>query len=204
MRTTVTVEGNLADDPQVRFTPSGKQVTELTVLVNERHLNGDGEWVEGEATRHVVKAFKTLAENIVESLSKGDRVFVHGTVTTEAWTDKDTGGKRTAQRVLAEVVGPSLRWATTGSPRPPTPTPTPTRHPSRRSDQRPGEGARRDPRVECPPPLVASWHQFRLGSRRRSWCEITSNSVVRVDRRGRWADSRSLKSTQVRFASQLS
>ena len=60
-----------------------------------------------------MKAFKTLAENSVESLSKGDRVFVHGTVTTEAWTDKDTGGKRTAHRVLAEVVGPSLLWATT-------------------------------------------------------------------------------------------
>jgi single-strand DNA-binding protein len=113
MRTTVTFEGNLADDPQVRFTPSGKQVTELTVLVNERRLNGEGEWVDGEPTRHVVKAFKTLAENIVESLSKGDRVIVHATVITEAWTDKDTGGKRTAQRVLAEIVGPSLRWATT-------------------------------------------------------------------------------------------
>ena len=113
MRTTVTFEGNLADDPQVRFTPSGKQITEITVLVNERRLNGQGEWVDGEPTRRVVKAFKTLAENVVESLSKGDRVFVHGAVTTEAWTDKDTGGKRTTQRVLAEIVGPSLRWATT-------------------------------------------------------------------------------------------
>src|SRR5262245_50608198 len=55
---------------------------------------------------------RTLAENIVESLVKGDRVFVHGTVTTETWTDKQTGEKRTAQRVLAEIVGPSLRWAT--------------------------------------------------------------------------------------------
>jgi single-strand DNA-binding protein len=60
----------------------------------------------------VVRAFKTLAENIAESLAKGDRVFVHGTVTTEAWTDQQTGEKRTAQRVLAEIVGPSLRWAT--------------------------------------------------------------------------------------------
>jgi single-strand DNA-binding protein len=78
MRTTITFEGNLADDPQVRFTPSGKQITEITVLVNERRLNGAGEWVDGEPTRHVVKAFKTLAENIAESLGKGDRVFVHG------------------------------------------------------------------------------------------------------------------------------
>ncbi len=113
MRTTVTIEGNLADDPQVRFTPSGKQITEITILVNERRRIGAGEWVEDEPTRHVVRAFKTLAQNIAESLEKGDRVFVHGTVTTDAWTDKDTGDKRTAQRVLAGVVGPSLRWATT-------------------------------------------------------------------------------------------
>jgi single-strand DNA-binding protein len=113
MRTSVTFEGNLAHDPQVRFTASGKQVTEITVLVNERRQNGDGEWVDAEPTRHVVRAFKTLAENIVESLSKGDRVFVHGTVTTDSWTDKESGDKRTAQRVVAEVVGPSLRWATT-------------------------------------------------------------------------------------------
>ncbi len=113
MRTTVTFEGNLADDPQVRFTPSGKQITELTVLINQRRQNNDGQWVDGEPTRYVVRTFKTLAENVAESLAKGDRVFVHGTVITEAWTDKQSGEKRTAQRVLAEIVGPSLRWATT-------------------------------------------------------------------------------------------
>src|SRR4029450_285817 len=107
MRTTVTFEGNLADDPQVRFTGSGKQVTEITVLFNQRRKNEDGQWVDGEPTRHVVRAFKTLAENIAESLARGDRVFVHGTVTTEAWTDKQSGEKRTVQRVLAEIVGPS-------------------------------------------------------------------------------------------------
>jgi hypothetical protein len=93
MRTTITFEGNLADDPQTRVTGSGRQVTELTVLVNQRRHNSDGEWVDGEPTRLVVRAFKTLAENIVESLAKGDRVFVHGTVTTEAWTDKQTRGE---------------------------------------------------------------------------------------------------------------
>jgi single-strand DNA-binding protein len=82
------------------------------VLVNQRRQTDEGEWVHGEPTRLVVRAFKTLAANILESLAKGDRVFVHGTVTTDAWTDKQTGEKRTAQRVLAEIVGPSLRWAT--------------------------------------------------------------------------------------------
>jgi single-strand DNA-binding protein len=98
----------LADDPQVRFTGSGQQVTELIVLVNQRRPNSDGEWVEVEPTRHVVRVFKTVAENIAESLAKEDRVFVHETVTTEAWTDRQAGEKRTAQRVLAEIVGPSL------------------------------------------------------------------------------------------------
>ena len=105
-------EGNLAGDPQVRFTGSGKQITEITVLVSERRQDSDGEWVEAEPTRYVVRAFKTLAANVAESLAKGDRVFVYGTVTTEAWTDKRSGEKRTVQRVLAEIVGPSLRWAT--------------------------------------------------------------------------------------------
>ncbi len=113
MRTSVTFEGNLADDPQVRFTPSGKQIGEITVLVNQRRQTGAGEWIDAEPTRHVVRAFKTLADNIAESLQQGDRVFVHGTITTDTWTDKQTNQKRTAQRVLAEIVGPSLRWATT-------------------------------------------------------------------------------------------
>ncbi len=82
------------------------------MLVNERRHNSDGEWVDTEPTRHVLRAFQTLAENIVESLSKGDRVLVHGTVTTDSWTDKQTGDKRTAQRVLADIVGPSLAGAT--------------------------------------------------------------------------------------------
>jgi single-strand DNA-binding protein len=113
MRTTVTFEGNLAADPELRSAGSGKQVVEFTVLVNERRRSSDiGEWEDGEPTRHRVKAFKHLGENIAESLSKGDRVFVHGTVTTEGWTDKDTGDKRTGQKVLANIVGPSLRWAT--------------------------------------------------------------------------------------------
>jgi single-strand DNA-binding protein len=109
----VTFERNLADDPPVRFTPSSKQITKLTVLVNRRRQNNEGEWVEAELTRHDVRVFKTLAENVAESLAKGDRVFVHGTVTTEAWTDKQSGEKQTAQRVLAEIAGASLRWATT-------------------------------------------------------------------------------------------
>ena len=115
------------------------------MLVHERLLNGYGVWVDAEPTRQVVKAFKTLGENIAESLSKGDRVFVHGTITTEVWTDKDNGDKRTAQRVLADIVGPSLRGPPPVSPRPPAlrqlTRSVPTGQ-STRSDREAGEGVR--------------------------------------------------------------
>jgi single-strand DNA-binding protein len=101
-------EDNLAYDPQVRLTPVGKQITEITeitVLVNQRRQDSDGAWVDEEPTRHVVRAFKTLAENSWNRWAKGDRVFVHGTVTTDVWADKQSGETRTAQRVLAEIMG---------------------------------------------------------------------------------------------------
>ncbi len=59
-----------------------------------------------------MKAFKQLGQNIADSLGEGDRVIVHGIITTDTWTDNDTQTKRTQQKVLADVVGPSLRWAT--------------------------------------------------------------------------------------------
>ncbi|MBW9211773.1 single-stranded DNA-binding protein [Mumia sp. zg.B21] len=113
MLTTTTIfEGNLAADPELRFTPSGKQVVEFTVLVNGRRQNDAGEWEDREPNRHQVKAFGTLAENTAGSLQKGDRVIVAGNVTTDSWDDKETGAKRTMQKVLADAVGISLRWAT--------------------------------------------------------------------------------------------
>jgi single-strand DNA-binding protein len=86
--------------------------------VHRRQRSNHGRILSIDAlTRPHIKHDRTfaqrLAENIAESLSKGDRVFVHGTIATDTWTDNQTGDKRTAQRVLAEIVGPSLRWATT-------------------------------------------------------------------------------------------
>jgi single-strand DNA-binding protein len=65
-----------------------------------------------EPTRHACVAFGVLGEHISDSLTKGDRVLVVGNVVTDTWDDKDTGDKRTAQRVLVEAAGPSLRFAT--------------------------------------------------------------------------------------------
>jgi len=113
LTTTITFEGNLTSDPDLRFTTTVRPVVEFTVLVNQRTRTDAGEWVDAEPTRHVVKAFGVLAENITESLAKGDRVIVYGHVVTNTWRHKETGDKRTAPRVLADTVGPSLRWATT-------------------------------------------------------------------------------------------
>lgn len=112
LSTTVTFEGNLPAEPEVRFTPSGTQITEFTVLVNRSRQNDAGEWVDDEPTRHACKAFKQLGENITESLTRGDRALVVGNLVTDTWADKETGEKRTRQVVLVDAIGPSLRWAT--------------------------------------------------------------------------------------------
>jgi hypothetical protein len=77
------------------FSGSGKQITEITVLVNQRRQDGGGEWVDAEPTRHGVLAFKTPAENMVESLAKAIGPSSPGSVTTEAWIDTQSGvGRR--------------------------------------------------------------------------------------------------------------
>ena len=112
LTTTVTFEGNIATDIELTYTPSGKQVVRFPVLVNQRKQNPDsGEWTDGEPTRHSCVAFGNLGEHMAASLGKGDRVLIVGRVVTDAWADKDTGDKRTAQRVLVDAAGPSLRWA---------------------------------------------------------------------------------------------
>ena len=113
LQTSVTFEGNIAADIEVTYTTSGKQVVRFPVLINRRRKDPDiGEWVDGEPTRHSCTAFGALGEHIADSLGKGDRVLIVGTVTTDVWADKDTGEKRTMQRVLVDAAGPSLRWAT--------------------------------------------------------------------------------------------
>ncbi len=113
LQTTVALEGNIAADIELTYTPSGKPVVRFPVLVNRRRKDPEtGEWSDGEPTRHDCVAFGVLGEHIADSLSKGDRVLIIGSVVTDAWEHKDTGDKRTAQRVLVDAAGPSLRWAT--------------------------------------------------------------------------------------------
>jgi single-strand DNA-binding protein len=110
---TITFAGNLANEPELRFTPSGRQVVRLTVIENRRRKTEDGSgWEDTEPNVYRVQAWGNYAENITESCSKGDRVVVSGSVRTDRWTDKDSGDARTAQHVVADEVAFSLKFHT--------------------------------------------------------------------------------------------
>lgn len=111
--TQITVVGNLGNDPELRFTPSGAAVASFSVAVTPRRLNRDtGKWEDGAATWWRVNAWRHLAENVAESLSKGAAVVVVGTVAAREWVNEKTGEKGTAWEILADTVAADLRYAT--------------------------------------------------------------------------------------------
>ena len=113
LQSTITFEENIAADLELTYTSSGRHLVRFPVLVNRRRRDPDtGEWEDDEPTRHACVAFGSLGENLADSLRKGGRVLVVGLVVTDSWSDKTTSDKRTAQRVLVDAAGPSLRWAT--------------------------------------------------------------------------------------------
>ncbi len=106
------VVGNLAADPEIRYTPQGKAVTEFSVADTPRRLNqASGQWEEGETNWFRVTIWDQYAQNVAASLKKGDQVIVTGRITTDRFTDKNNE-TRTAQKVLADHVAPTLRFAT--------------------------------------------------------------------------------------------
>lgn len=113
--TVITFAGNLAADPELRFTPQGKPVANCRVLVNRRVRNGAGEWEDAEPTAHNVVVWGQPAENLAETAQRGDRVLVHGHVETETWDDRESGEKRTRQVVVVNErdgeIGASLTFA---------------------------------------------------------------------------------------------
>ena len=109
--TTVTITGNLTDDPELRVTQAGAAVATFRVAVTPRKPDGQGGWTDGETSFFKVVAWRQLVEHVAESLGKGDRVIVTGTLRTNAWETPE-GEKRSVIEVQADEVGPSLRWAT--------------------------------------------------------------------------------------------
>jgi single-strand DNA-binding protein len=110
--TVITVVGNLTDNPELRFTPSGVPMARFTVAVNPRVFDKTtGEWRDGDASFYNCTAWRQLAENTAQSLSKGIRVIVTGTIAQQRW-ETDQGEKRSTFAVTAEAVGPDLSYAT--------------------------------------------------------------------------------------------
>lgn len=105
---TVTLIGNLTRDPELRYTTGGRGVASFGLACNRRY-QVNGEWQEQVSFFNVV-AWGTLGENLAASLTKGTRVIVTGRLEQRSWETQD-GEKRSVVEVVADEVGPGLRWA---------------------------------------------------------------------------------------------
>ena len=104
----VTLVGNLTRDPELRFTQGGRPLASFGLAVNRRY-QVNGEWQEQTSFFNVV-AWGTLGENAAASLNKGTRVVVYGRLEQRSWESQE-GEKRSVIEVVADELGPSLRWA---------------------------------------------------------------------------------------------
>ncbi|MDA2811179.1 single-stranded DNA-binding protein [Nocardiopsis sp. RSe5-2] len=110
--TQITLVGNLVDDPELRFTPSGAAVANFRVASTPRVFDRQsGEWKDGEAMFLSCAVWRQYAENVAESLQRGMRVIVQGRLKQRSYETKE-GEKRTVFEIDVEEVGPTLRYAT--------------------------------------------------------------------------------------------
>ena len=111
MSNTTTICGNLTREPEIRYTKEGQATTQLGVAVNRRWQDKtSGEWQEATSFFDVV-CWRDLAENVALSLSKGMRVVVNGRLEQRSW-ETDDGEHRSKVEIVADEIGPSLRFAT--------------------------------------------------------------------------------------------
>lgn len=110
--TVITIIGNLTNDPELRFTPSGAAVANFTVASTPRTFDRQAnEWKDGETLFMRCSVWRDAAENVAESLHRGTRVLVTGRLRTRSYETKE-GEKRTVVELDVDEVGPSLRYAT--------------------------------------------------------------------------------------------
>jgi len=108
----ITIIGNLTNDPELRFTPSGAAVASFTVASSSRVLDKQtNEWKDGDTTFLRCNVWRQYAENVAESLQRGMRVLVNGRLKQRSYETKE-GEKRTVYEVEVDDVGPALRYAT--------------------------------------------------------------------------------------------
>ena len=108
--THVAITGNLTDDPELAYTPTGAAVANFRLAVTPRVRDGNG-WKDGDTSFFRITAWRQLAEHVGDSLGKGDRVIVLGQLRMRSWETPE-GERRSVVEVTAEEVGPSLKWAT--------------------------------------------------------------------------------------------
>jgi single-strand DNA-binding protein len=110
--TALTITGSLTADPELRFTPSGIAVANFTVASNARRFDkATNAYLDTEPIYLRCTAWRTTAENITNSLSRGARVIVTGTLKSNSYETRD-GDKRTSLELTVTEVGASLLWAT--------------------------------------------------------------------------------------------
>jgi single-strand DNA-binding protein len=107
----VTIVGNLTRDPELRYTPNGAAVVKLGVAVSRRVKDESGQWKDADTSFFDVTAWRSMAENIAETLTQGTRVVVVGRLRTNSWETAE-GERRSKIEIEADEVAPSLRWAT--------------------------------------------------------------------------------------------
>ena len=135
----VTVVGNVTRDPEIRYTSGGAAKASFSVAVGRRWQNRQtNEWEEQTSFFNIV-CWREMAENVSESIAKGMRVVVTGRLEQRSW-ETDNGEKRSVVEVVADEIGPSLRWATAQV---------------NKNDRRDGGGGGGGSRSSAPPPAPA-------------------------------------------------
>lgn len=105
--------GRLTADPELRFAASGTAILTVSLAFNSRRRNKETqEWEDGDVFFVRGTAFKQLAENAAETLTRGMEVQVSGRMKTDQWEDRQTGEKRSAPSLLIDSIGPNLAYAT--------------------------------------------------------------------------------------------
>ena len=110
--TVITVVGNLTDDPELRFTPSGAAVANFTIASTPRTFNRQtSTWEDGDALFMRCSVWRQAAESVAESLQRGMRVIAQGRLRQRSFETRE-GEKRTVVEMEVDEIGPSLRFAT--------------------------------------------------------------------------------------------
>ena len=107
---TVTIVGNVTRDPELRYTPSGAALASFGVAVNRRWRDPQSNEQKEAVSFFDVVCWKEMADNVCETLSKGTRIVVTGRLEQRSWEDSD-GNKKSKVEIVADEIGPSLRWA---------------------------------------------------------------------------------------------